>query len=132
MSGMTQPLENQVLDLLFGAQAYVPPGTWYVGLYTAMPNDDGTGGTECSGGGYARVAVTNNLANWPAASGGTKANANTIQFPTATLGWGTVVGFGLFTASSGGTPQLADELTTPRPVLAGDDPRFLAGELVLD
>ena len=35
----------------------------YVGLLTAAPSDNG-GGTEVSGGSYARVAVNATLANW--------------------------------------------------------------------
>ena len=34
----------------------------YLALFTAMPSDSG-GGTEVSGGSYARVAITNNATN---------------------------------------------------------------------
>ena len=56
---------NTVLDSLFGSGT---PATLYIGLYSAAPDADGTGGTELSGGSYARAAVTNNTTNWPNAA----------------------------------------------------------------
>lgn len=105
MSGFSDYLEKKVLDLLFGSTAYSVPATLYFGLFTTTPNDDGTGGTEVSGGSYARVSMTNNSTNFPNASGGnpsTKANGVAITFPTATADWGTVVGMGVFDASTSG------------------------------
>lgn len=94
-------LESKVLDHLLGRTTYTAPATVYVALYTTAPTDAG-GGTEVSGGGYARKAVTNDATNWPAASGGSKANGTAIAFPEATANWGTVVAWGLFDASSDG------------------------------
>lgn len=67
-----------------------------------MPNDAGTGGVEVSGGGYARVSITNNTTNFPNASNGSKSNGTVITFPSATVAWGTVVGWGIWDASTGG------------------------------
>lgn len=50
----------------------------YVGLCTDVA-EDGTITGEPSGSSYARVAVTNNATNFPAASGGSKANGATIN-----------------------------------------------------
>lgn len=94
-------LENKVLDLLFGSVAYSVPATLYFAAYTVAPTDAG-GGTEVAGGGYARVAKTNNTANFPAASGGVKSNGTAIDFPAATADWGTVVAIGVLDAASGG------------------------------
>lgn len=94
-------LENKMLDLVLGGQAYTPPASLYFGLFTASPSDAG-GGTEVSGNGYARVAVTNNLTNFPAASGGSKQNAAAVTWPTATGSWGVVVAVGIYDASSAG------------------------------
>lgn len=105
MAGFSSYLEGKVLDHVFGNTAYSAPGTLYVGLYTTLPNNAGSGGTEVSGGSYARVAVTNNTTNWPNASGNdpaTKSNGTSITFPAATANWGDVVGVGIFDASSGG------------------------------
>ncbi|MDP9488130.1 MAG: hypothetical protein M3Q49_20465, partial [Actinomycetota bacterium] len=77
-------MENTILNEVFGGVNYVPVGTVYVALYTTAPDDAGAGGTEVSGGAYARVAVTNNATNWPAAVGGAKSNGVAITFPQAT------------------------------------------------
>ncbi|MGD9749372.1 MAG: hypothetical protein AB7W59_00090 [Acidimicrobiia bacterium] len=131
MAGLIDLRENQVLDRLFGGAALSPPGTWYLGLFTSPPADDGTGGTEVSGGSYARVAVVNDLVQWPAASGGSKNNANDIVFPTASAGWGVVTHWGLFDAVSGGNLWAFAALDAPRTVLLGDDFRFIAGAITL-
>jgi hypothetical protein len=47
--------------------AYSPPAV-YVGLFTAAPSDAG-GGTECTGGSYARVQLTQADATWGAPAG---------------------------------------------------------------
>lgn len=94
-------LENKILDLVVGGQAYSPPASLYFGLLTVAPTDAG-GGTEVTGGGYARVAVTNNLTNFPAASAGSKQNASPITWPGATAAWGTAVAVGIYDAASGG------------------------------
>lgn len=94
-------LENKMLDLVLGGQAFSPPATLHFGLFTASPSDAG-GGTEVSGNGYSRVAVTNNLTNFPAASGGSKQNAAAVTWPTATGSWGVVVAVGIYDASTGG------------------------------
>src|SRR3972149_591973 len=66
-------LENELLDHVLGNAAYAAPATVYFGLYSVGPSDVG-GGTELTGSGYARIAVTNNATNFPAASGGAKSN----------------------------------------------------------
>lgn len=121
-------LENKVLDHVLGGGDYTRPSTVYVALYTSAPNDAG-GGAEVSGGSYARVAVTNDTTNWPAASGGAKSNGTDIVFPTATANWGTVVAFGILDASSGGNLLYWADLTTSKVVSNGDTAKFLAGDL---
>lgn len=132
MSGFVDSQENAVLDALFGASALSVPGTWYVGLLTALPSDDGTGGTEVAGGSYARVAVLNTVGNFPAAAGGQKSNGAAIVFPTASGSWGTIVGVGLWDTASGGTPRLFGLLDASRAVITGDDFRFQVGTLALE
>ena len=53
MAAFSDYLENKVLGHVFGGTAYTAPSTLYVALYTVAPSDTG-GGTEVSGGGYAR------------------------------------------------------------------------------
>jgi hypothetical protein len=121
-------LENELLDHVLGNAAYTAPATVYVALYTVAPTDAG-GGTEVSGGSYARVAVTNNATNWPAASGGAKANGTAITFPTATADWGTVVAFAILDAATAGNFLYWADLTANKTVSSGDTASFAVGEL---
>ena len=94
-------LENEILDHVLGGGDFTRPATVYLALFTVTPTDAG-GGTEVTGGAYARVAVTNNATNFPAASGGSKSIGAQFDFPEATANWGTVVALGIFDASTAG------------------------------
>ena len=99
----------------------------YVSLHTADPLD--TGGSEVSGGAYARqgpVTFANAGANPTVAS-----NSVILTFPQATAAWGTVTHFGLWTAASGGTFRGSGALTSPGPVNNADTVRFLPGSLTI-
>lgn len=128
--GKSDYLENKVLDHLLGRTTYTAPATVYVALYTTAPSDAG-GGTEVSGGGYARKAVTNDATNWPAASGGSKSNGTAIVFDEASSDWGSVVAFGIFDAASGGNLLYWGALDAPKAVNNGQTARFPAGSLVI-
>lgn len=140
MAAMTDYLENKLIDQMFRAQAYTFPSTLYVGLLTAAPSDS-TAGTEVSGGSYARVAVTNSLANWAgtqsagstaASSGtsGTTSNNNAITFPAPTANWGSVSHFAIYDASSAGNMLIWAPLTSAKTINNGDAaPSFAAAAL---
>jgi hypothetical protein len=100
-------LANAILDEILGATSWVPPATVYLGLYSTAPTGYGTGGVEMDGTtepGYARLAVTNNATNFPAASGGSKTLGVSQTFAANSGGtaWANAVAFGIFDASSGG------------------------------
>lgn len=124
MSAFSDYLENKVLDLLMGRVNYTPPATVYFALFTTSPSDAG-GGQEVTGGAYARVGVSNTATEWPAATAGTKKNANTIIFPEATTGWGSIVAIGIFDAATAGNLLFWTTITS-RSILQGDIPRFNA------
>lgn len=142
MGALTNYFENKLLDLLLRAQAYTPPATLYIGLDTVVGNEAG-GGTEVAGGSYARVAVPASLANWAGSqgagttaassgTGGTTSNNASITFPVPTADWGSVVGFRLWDASSGGNALIYQALTTPKTINNGDAaPVFNAGALTI-
>jgi hypothetical protein len=142
MGAKTDYLENQLIDYVFRAQAFTAPATIYVGLFTVAPTDAG-GGTEVSGGSYARVAVTSSLANWAgtqsagsttasSGTGGTTSNNGAITFPAPTANWGTVVAFGLFDASTSGHLLYYANLTTSKTINDGDAaPSFAAAALTV-
>lgn len=121
-------LELELLDHVFGNAAYSAPATLYVALFTATPSDTG-GGTEVSGGSYARKDVTNNATNFPAAAAGAKSNGTAITFVTATASWGVVTQFGIFDASTNGNLLAWGDLTASKTVDSGDTVSFAVGDL---
>jgi hypothetical protein len=136
-AALTNFAENKVIDATLRAQAIGTPATWYVALYTACPTDTG-GGTEVTGGNYARVAVTAGLTQWAgtqsagsttasSGTGGTSSNNAAINFPTPSASWGTVVCWGLTDASSAGNLWIYSALTVNKTINIGDTVSFAAG-----
>lgn len=140
MTALTNFAENKVIDALLRAQAIGTPATWYVALFTAAPSDTG-GGTEVTGGSYARVAVTAGLTQWAgtqsagsttasSGTGGTSSNNAAVTFPAPTASWGTVTHFGIFDASTAGNLWVWGALNTSKTINNGDAaPSFAAGAL---
>lgn len=112
--------KNKFLNEWFNQAAFTFPTTIYIGLFTANPNADGESFTEVSGGDYARQAVVCNDTNFPETTDGVISNAVAVPFPQATASWGTVVGVGIFDASSAGNLLIFAELTNSRTVNNGD------------
>jgi hypothetical protein len=128
MSDVSDWQENKIINRLMRGDAWTPPTTGYLALMTTLPTDAG-GGVEVSGGSYARQAIAFNSSNWTAsATGGPVANINAITFPKATALWGTIVGFALYDASSGGN-LLWFKAMTNESVPAGNTKFFAAGNL---
>lgn len=134
MSAMSDYLENKLIDQLFRGQTAPTTSTMYVGLYTSAPSDVG-GGTEVSGGAYARVAVGSSLSNWAgthaaastdasSGTGGQTSNNNAITFPTPTAGWGTVTYFGIFDAATSGNLLFWGQLTIAKTINQADTVTF--------
>ena len=142
MTALTNFAENKIIDALLRAQAIGTPATWYVALFTAAPSDTG-GGTEVTGGSYARVAVTAGLTQWAgtqsagsttasSGTGGTSSNNAAVTFPAPTASWGTVTHFGIFDASTAGNLWVWGALNTSKTINTGDAaPSFAAGALTL-
>lgn len=116
-------LENIVIDHLLRNQAFTPPATVYIALYTVAPSDAG-GGTEVTGGAYVRLALT-----LTAASAGASSNSGDHTFVTATANWGTIVAFAVLDAASAGNFLFWADLTTNKAVNNGDTAKFLSGDL---
>jgi hypothetical protein len=122
MAGKSDYLENAVLNTLRNVSLAV--ANVYVALFTTLPGEDATGGVEVSGGSYAREAVTFNA---PAA--GNMGSAADVVFPQATASRGTIVGFGLYDASSGGNLLYFNNLTASKLIDSGDQLKFPAGSV---
>lgn len=134
MAGKTQYLERALLDHVFGKTTYTGPATVYLGLFTAAPSDAG-GGTEVTGGSYARASLTNNTTNFTNATGSSPASKTTgaaLTYPAPTANWGTVTHFGIFDASSAGNLLYWAALTTSKTINNGDAaPSFAIGALTI-
>ena len=141
MSAMSDYLENKMVDQLFRGQTAPTTSTLYVALLTSAPSDSG-GGTEVSGGSYARVAVTSSLTNWAGTQeiGSTTASSGTsgqtsnniaITFPTPSATWGTATHFGIYDNASSGNLLFYGALTIAKTINQSDTVTFPAGSLTV-
>ncbi|CAB4135806.1 hypothetical protein UFOVP573_129 [uncultured Caudovirales phage] len=114
-------LENKLLDHFLGTTTFTKPTTVYVGLYTVAPTDAG-GGTQVTGGSYARQTAT-----FSAAASGTTSNTANIDF--AGMPAATTVAIGVFDALTSGNLLLWGTLTANKTTDAGDTLRIATGDL---
>ena len=125
MAEFTNYLEAKLLDHVLKNTTYNSPSTVYAGLFTAAPNDAG-GGTEVSGGSYARQSMS-----FSAASGGATTTDADINFPQATADWGTVVAVGIHDALTSGNLLMYTDLTTSKAIATGDILKIPSGSLTV-
>lgn len=123
MAGFSDYLENAVLGYVFSGASFSQPGTKYVALFTVAPGEDGTGGTEVSGTGYARQSVTLTT------SGSATTNSGAVEFPTAGSAWGTIVAAAVYDQSTSGNMLCFNNLTASKTIASGDVFRINAGDL---
>lgn len=130
MSAMSDYLENKLIDHVFRGLSFTAPAALYVALFTAAPNDTG-GGTEVTGGSYARINLAPSFSNWAGTGGevtntpsagtsGTAKNNATITFAAPTANWGTITHIAIFDAVSGGNMLWWGALTNSKTVNNGD------------
>lgn len=153
MGAKTNYLENKLTDFIWRGQSLtigaavatwsVAP-TFYVGLFKTAPTDS-TGGTEQSGGAYARQPITASLSGMAGtqAAGSTTASSGTEATTTNnaaltfagmpdTLGANGSVAFGIFDALTGGNLLEYAALTGgPIQASAGATLTFAAGTLTI-
>lgn len=117
-------LETEILDHVFGGNAYTAPSTLYVALFTSNPDEDGSG-TEVSTSGtaYARQTATFTV------TGNEATNDSAIEYSTATANFGTVSHVGIMDASTGGNLLAYAALTTAKVIETGDVFRIPASYL---
>jgi len=114
--------ETIVLKWTFTTDSATRPTAWYLGLFTTDPGE-ASGGTEISGGAYARKAVTFSV------TGDTATNTAAVEFDVATASWGTITHIAVFDASTGGNQIAYAALTTSKTIATGDVLRVPAGDL---
>lgn len=125
-NNLSNAAENLMLDWVnvVGTPAR-PTGPLKVALYTVLPNQEtGAGGTEVTGGSYARTNVT-----FTAASAGASENTADVTFPTATASWGTVVGVAIFDSAATPVMLWSGTLTSSKTVDNGDTFKIPLGSL---
>ncbi len=132
MADLGRALQRALLDHALKTTAMTAPENIEVRLYTAKPNDEGTGGTEVSGTDY--VAVTHNA--WNAASDASPSlatNDGDIAFATpGSGGWGTVNSFGLWAIGTGFTGFMgAGDISPAKAISEGDEVLFPDGDLTV-
>ena len=136
MSGrLSDTLANNLLNAIFAGVALTGmPSTAYLGLSTTTPTTSGGSVTEPTDANYARVAVTKNATNWPAAASRSISNGVVFTFPAASSGgsgYGGIVAVPIYDAATAGTYK-GMLLVTGGPVTigAGITPDFPAASLV--
>lgn len=131
MSQATDYLEGQIRAHIFRTASFTKPTVLAVGLFTAAPGETG-GGTEVTGGSYARAQLNPLDANWTAASStdGLTDNAAQLNFPTPSANWGVVTHQAIFDATSAGNMLIYGALAASKTINNGDPaPFFAAGAL---
>ena len=131
MSQMSDYLEAEIRKHIFRTGSFTKPTVLAVALYTAAPGEAG-GGTEVSGGSYARVQRDPLDANWTAASStdGLTDNAAALTFPTPSANWGVVTHCAVLDATSAGNFLLYGALAQSKTINNGDPaPNFPIGAL---
>lgn len=124
MSSFSDYTEDAVLDHVFRNVALTSPTTVYLALYTVTPSDAG-GGTEVTGGGYARQAIT-----FGAASGGSMSNSAAVSLTASGAAFGDVVAIGIHDALTAGNLLAWDGITTAT-VGDGDTINFGIGNITI-
>lgn len=132
MSALSNYFEDKLNDHVLVNTAFSKPATVYLSLHTANPGE--TGGSEVSGGSYARVSITNNNTNFPVCpSTGTptKSNGQPFTFPTSSAVWGTVTHWALYDESSSGNMLAYGSFATPRYVASGKTLKVPTGGMTI-
>lgn len=119
---LTTTKANSILDELTGVS---PAVTRYLALFTVAPTDAG-GGTEVTGGSYARQVVA-----FDAAAARATSNTDLETWPTATGNWGTIVAVAIMDALTLGNMLWFDTLDVSRTVNTGEIFEMAAGALDL-
>jgi hypothetical protein len=127
MAALSDYSEKLLLDWAMTTGTATRPTAWYVALYTAAPNDAG-GGTEVTGGGYVRKAVTFAAATTP---GGTTSNTGDVTWTASGASFGTVGWIGIHDAVSGGNLLWHGAMTASKIVNDGDTLEFSIGNIDL-
>lgn len=124
MSQLSNYLENALANAVLRNVAYTSPATVYLALYTSDPTDADVG-TELTGGGYARQAIT-----FAAPSNGGSSNSAIVNFGTAGADLGTATHWGVRDAAAAGNLLWHGPLTTAKIITNGSPYKVNAGLII--
>jgi hypothetical protein len=121
MAGLSDYLENAVLNWLRGTNMPTAPTTVYLSLHTGDPGETGAA-EHGSTGGYVRRAVTLTAPPSPIT------NSAAVEFPQATVNYTAAITHGgLWDALTIGNFLGGGALSASRTITSGIIPRFAAG-----
>ena len=133
MAAFSNYLEKTIINHLLRNQAFTPPATVYLALFTATTGLETNAPTlEVSGDTYVRRACA-----LDAATVGVSANTSEISHPQAGATWGTITYWALVDHLSNVTwgtnvnVLMHGALSVPKEILAGDTMIVAAGDLDL-
>ncbi len=122
----TNYLEDALVNHVLRNTVMTSPSTVYLALFSGNPGEAG-GGTELSGNGYARIAITFGT---PSPSGVVN-NTNTLTFSASGGAWLGIVAHAIMDAVSGGN-MLYYETGVSGPTLAdGESYEFGSGDIAV-
>lgn len=120
-------LERATLDWALGGATPTRPTTRYVALLTAAPSDTG-GGTEVTGGSYARQAATFGAA---ATSAGTSTATTTATLNWTNMPTATVTHVAIYDALTAGNLLYWGALSASKALTSGDNFAINSGNLTI-
>jgi hypothetical protein len=123
MASMTDYLRDKIRDHVLLNTPYTSPTTVYLAAYTTATTAAG-GGTEVTGGSYARQACA-----FSAGAVGTGSATSTAGETFSNMPGVTVVNLALLDASTGGNMLLHGPMTAPKTVPVGEDFIVNAGDV---
>ena len=125
MSAMSDYLELKFLDHFTGRASTSAPSAVYLGLSTGSMADDNSG-TELSGSGYARQAIT-----FAAAASASIASNAAAEFPAATGSWGSVSHWAIYDAATSGNQLFHGSFASAKTIATGDILKVASGDLTI-
>jgi hypothetical protein len=124
-------MADKILGWIKGTTFTAAPANLYIGLFTTAPTTNANG-TEVTGSSYARQTVASSAWSSISQSADTIhdeiSNSNAITFPAVTSTPYTVVGVGIWDASSAGN-ELYYQAVTSQAVAVGNQYQIAAGAL---
>lgn len=131
MGSFTNSFENMIMEDAFGTTPATYPDTYYVGIWTQPISEisDGDTAGEPADPDYARQPVAR-ATGWTAPTAGIVTNVEAVQFPIASVDWGTITHVALLDAETSGN-MLAHTAIVPIPIVKDDIVVFRTNEIVV-